>query len=65
MTNDRLARTRGVANIGYADIIERHAIHAAVCRARSSGLRCATCSDFAESATRARRTLAAQTAQAA
>ena len=46
-------------------IIERDAIHAAVCRARKAGLVCSTCSDFAESADRARRALAAQIAQAA
>lgn len=33
-------------------IIERDAIHAAVCRARKAGLVCSTCSDFAESAER-------------
>lgn len=41
-----------------AQIVERQAIHQAVCRARRQGLCCSTCSDFAESAERAKRRLA-------
>ena len=45
-----------------APAVERHLIHAAVCRARRSGLCCSTCTELAE---RAARVVAAQLAEAA
>lgn len=53
------------ATIVLAARIERHEIHQAVCRSRKQGLVCSTCTDFAESAARASRVLAAQLAEAA
>jgi hypothetical protein len=46
-----------MTTVSYPDHVELAAIHAAVCRARRAGLVCSTCSELAERAVRAARSV--------